>query len=111
MKNKIYYNFLNEHVLIEGYLNNCNNNTILREAIIKYSCNSTQTRTYPLKKNENDLFYLRDYFQASNTPLIIIFILMSLFTFYCITYMIMRHMKIQHKETCLQMFHYLNKSN
>jgi Leucine-rich repeat (LRR) protein len=38
MKSKIYYNFLNEHILLEGYLNGCNNNTILREAIIKYKC-------------------------------------------------------------------------
>jgi len=96
MKNKIYYNFLNEHILLEGYLNDCNNKTILREAIFKYKCNSTQFRI-DFKNDENFFqFFLRYHFQASQMPLNVIFILMGVFTFSCIFYMILKKTKMLH---------------
>jgi hypothetical protein len=96
MKNKIYYNFLNEHILLEAYLNDCNNKTILREAIIKYKCNSTQFRI-DFKNDENFFqFFSRYHFQASQMPLNVIFILMGVFTFSCIFYMIQKKTKMLH---------------
>ncbi len=65
MKSKIYYNFLNEHILLEGYLNDCNNENILRDAIVKYEYDFTKIRS--IHSNDKE-FLLQDKFQGNYTP-------------------------------------------
>jgi hypothetical protein len=98
MKSKIYYNFLNEHVLLANYLNDCNYNKILKEAIIKYHCNSTQLRY--VNQNEDDFVY-KDKFQGNLMPVILIFILLGIFTFNCIFYMILKEIRKNYETKLL----------
>jgi hypothetical protein len=65
MKSKIYYNFLNEDILLEGYLNDCNNENILRDAIVKYEYDFTKIRS--IHSNDKE-FLLQDKFQGNYTP-------------------------------------------
>jgi hypothetical protein len=75
---------------IFSYLNDCNNENILREAIVKYEYDFTKIRS--IHSNDKE-FLLQDKFQGNYTPVILIFICMGLSTFIFFFYAILKEIK------------------
>jgi len=78
MKFKILYNFLYEHIDVNDFLSNCMNLYELRNNLnyLENSSNHSNEEIFP--------FYLKDHINPSYTPVIVLYILMTLFTFVCI---------------------------
>ena len=93
MKFKILYNFLNEHIDVNDFLFNCMNLSELRNKLnyLEKSSNHSNEEIFP--------FYLKEQINPSYTTAIVLYIIIGLFTLFCVIMMVFKQTEVFSKKS------------